>query len=222
MAIHGVAYGRATPEQVKMVTESLIRSGEFEEAQKKHPGLSDSETIRMMQWDHGVGIDCAGYVQQAFLAVHGGSRADYGFRTFENEDLMSLKGNKHFAQVKPQDVRPGDLIALDNPPGDRVGHTVLVRDRHVATSAEMSKYQDPDSFSKSGDKVHVYEVDASFGGGYTGDRGGVVRKVWMYNETSGKWAEIVKDDSGDEKIQISSMNGPYNHPMNGIYRPKGK
>jgi len=98
-AIHGVAYGRATPQQVKMVTESLIRSGQFEVEQKKYPGLTDSETIRMMQWDNGVGIDCAGYVQQAFMAVHGSGRADFGFKEFGNEDLMSLKGNKHFAQV---------------------------------------------------------------------------------------------------------------------------
>jgi hypothetical protein len=89
------------------------------------------------------------------------------------------------------------------------------------TSQEIGKFQDPDGFVKPGDKVHVYEVDASFGGGPVGDHGGLVRKVWMYNETTGNWAETVKDDSGDEKLQKSQTNGPYKHPMNGIYRPKG-
>jgi hypothetical protein len=221
-AIHGTAYGRATPQQVKMVTESLIRSGQYEVAQKKHPGLSESETIRMMQWDHGVGIDCAGYVQQAFMAVHKGGRDDFKFKDFGSEDLMSLKGNPKFVQVKPQDVRPGDLIALDKPPGEAVGHTVLVRDQHLMTPTELGKYKDPDGFAKADDKVHVYEIDGSFGGGEFGDHGGLVRKTWMYNERTSQWAEIAPDDLGNDKLQVSQTNGPYNHPMNGIYRPGAK
>jgi hypothetical protein len=176
----------------------------------------------MMQWDHGVGIDCAGYVQQAFMAVHKGNRASFGFREFGNEDLMSLKGNKHFNKVNPQDVKPGDLIALDKPQGESVGHTVLVRDHHQMTPAEMSKYKDTNGFMKAGDKIHIYEIDGSFGGGSRGEHGGLVRKTWMYNERTKQWAEPGMDENGNDVYEMSIENGPYNHPMNGIYRPTGK
>jgi hypothetical protein len=90
------------------------------------------------------------------------------------------------------------------------------------TPAELGKYKDPDGFAKPGDKVHVYEIDGSFGGGEFGDHGGLVRKTWMYNERTSQWTEIAPDDLGNDKLQQSQTNGPYNHPMNGIYRPNGK
>jgi hypothetical protein len=222
-AIKMVAGGKGTSEQVKMVTEALIKSGEFEKAKKAHPGLSDSETIRMMQWDHGVGIDCAGYVSQAFVGVHGGNNAKYGLQETNNENLMYLKNNKHFTQVKPEQIKPGDLIALDKPKNDSVGHTLLVRSHHVATPEERNHFvHTDDSFEKRTDKIHIYEVDASWGAGQTGKlEGGVQRRIFIYNETTGKWGEADKPDKdGDFEVRPSTTNGPYNHPMNGIYSPK--
>lgn len=222
-AIHGVAYGRATAGQIKMVTEALIKSGQFEVSKKMHPGLSDSETIRMMQWDNGVGIDCAGYVQQAFMGVHGGGRDSFGFKPFGEENLISLKGNPHFSQVKAEDVKPGDLIILDAPQKGDVGHTVLVRSAHVAGANERKNFHDPDGFAKSTDTVRVYEVDASFGAGEDGDlQGGLQRKTWLFNETTQKWGQAYPDGKGGFEIKASSRTGPYDHPMNGIYHPKGE
>lgn len=222
-AIHGVAYGRATAGQIKMVTEALIKCGQFEVSRKMHPGLSDSETIRMMQWDNGVGIDCAGYVQQAFMGVHGGGRETFGFKPFGEENLISLKGNPHFSQVKAEDVKPGDLIILDAPQKGDVGHTVLVRSAHVAGANERKSFHDPGGFAKSTDTVHVYEVDASFGAGEDGDlQGGLQRKTWVFNETTQKWGQAYPDGKGGFEIKASSRTGPYDHPMNGMYHPKGE
>ena len=221
-AIKYVAGGKGSAEQVQMVTDALIKSGEFEKTKAKHPGLSDSDTIRMMQWEHGVGIDCAGYVSQAFVGVHGGTPGKYGLQQVNNENLMYLKGNKNFAQVKPQEVRAGDLIALDPPKKGDVGHTVLVRDHRVATNDDRNRFvHRDDGFSKRSDKIHIYEVDASWGAGQSGNlEGGMQRRVWVYNETTGKWGETKPDKDGDLEVWTSTTNGPYDHPMNGIYRPK--
>jgi hypothetical protein len=138
---------------------------------------------------------------------------------------MYLKGNRHFTQVKPTDIRPGDLIALNPPPDDRVGHTVLVRDHHVANAAERKSYKDigSEAFAKPTDTIHVYEVDASWGAGNDGRlTGGLQRRAWLYNEDTGKWALTFPDGKGGFEIRASTANGPYDHPMNGIYRPKGE
>jgi len=65
-------------------------------------------------------------------------------------------------------------------------------------------------------------VDASWGAGQSGKlEGGVQRRIFIYNETTGKWGEADKPDKdGDFEVRPSTTNGPYNHPMNGIYSPK--
>lgn len=220
-AVHMVAYGRPTAEQVKVVTQALIDGGQFEATKKANPGLSDADTVRMMQWNHGIGIDCAGYVQQAFLDVHGGSRKDFGFKSIGEENLMSLKRNPHFTSVKPENVKTGDLITLDPPKAGDVGHTVLVRDHHVASDAERSRWSFVDGFAKKGETVHVYVGDASWGAGQTGKLdGGLQRRTWLYNESTGKWAELKPDGTGGLDVKLSNRSGPADHPMNGIYRPK--
>jgi hypothetical protein len=223
-AVHMVAYGRGSAQDIQMVTQSLIRSGEFDKAKKAHPGLSDSDTIRMMQWDNGVGVDCAGYVQQAFLGVHGGSREKYGLKPrIGDENLMSLKNNPRFQQVKPTDVKPGDLIALNPPSRNDVGHTILISNHHEMGKLERDVlYKNMGSFASPTDKVHIYSGDASWSGGTDGKlSGGVQRRIILYNETTGKWADVTPAAGGGYDVEPSSADGPYNHPMNGIYRPKG-
>ena len=138
---------------------------------------------------------------------------------------MYLKGNKHFKQVKPVDIKPGDLIALDAPKNENVGHTLLVRSHHVATKEERDHFVHNDSgFEKRSDNIHIYEVDASWGAGASGKlEGGVQRRVFIYNETTGQWGQAdPPDKNGDYEIRSSTTNGPYDHPMNGIYTPTGK
>jgi len=241
-AIHMVAYGRGTPEQIKQVTQALIDKGGVAAVKKmwERKGetefraafpntawpLSDADAVKLLQSSMGAGIDCAGYVQQEFLAVHGGSRADYGFQSIGEENLSSLKGNSHFKKVTPTDAKAGDLMILDPPAGENVGHTVMIQDRHVMTDAERANYPGIDRFAKPGDKVQVFVVEASFGDGGNGDpaRGGVQRRTFFYNETTKQWADIRRDwdRPSAPTVHISSTSGPYDHPLNGVFRPKAE
>ncbi|HEY4220647.1 MAG TPA: hypothetical protein VGO62_04875, partial [Myxococcota bacterium] len=123
-AIHMVAYGRGSPEQVRQVTQALVDKGgvaavkakwnrlgeaEFKKTFPTTPWpVSDSNAVKLLQGEMGVGIDCAGFVQQSFLAVHSKTRKEVGFDSVGNENLASLSGNKHFAKVSPKDAQPGD------------------------------------------------------------------------------------------------------------------
>jgi hypothetical protein len=187
-AVLFVAMGKPSRNQVKMVTDALIKAGEFDKVKKNLAFMSDSEAIRRMQWENGIGIDCAGYVSQAFVATHGGTNEKYGLQNVSNENLMYLKSNSHFTQVKPTEVRPGDLITLDPPKPGSVGHTALVRDHRVMDPAELKALPNSSTFAKPTDKVHAYQVSASWGAESYGDlRGGVQNRTWLFNETTGKW-----------------------------------
>jgi hypothetical protein len=239
-AIHMVAYGRATPEQIQRVTQGLIDQGALTTVKKvweekgeaefkaKYPNtawpLSDADAVKLLQWSMGVGVDCAGYAQQEFLAVHGGSRADYGLQGIGDESLTGLKGNPHFKQVGPAAADPGDFMILGPPPGESVGHAVMVQDRHALTDAERASYPGIENFARPGDKAQVVVVEGSFGAGGRGDpaTGGVQRRVFLYNETTKQWADMRRDwtRTSDPTVHISKGTGPYDHPLDGIYHPR--
>jgi hypothetical protein len=162
-------------------------------------------------------MDCAGSVQQAFLDAHGGTRKSYGFDSIGNESLYDLNGNPAFDRaLTPVHAQPGDLIILSPPEGESAGHTVLVRDRSVMPWAESQMLGGIDTFAGPTDTVHRVEVQASWGAGY-GDleQGGVQQRTFLYNETTGQWADV-KDG------QLSTdPSGPYGgHPVEGVYHPK--
>jgi hypothetical protein len=221
-AVKHAAYGKPSAEELKLVTEALIKSGKLQETKSHYTSaLTDSEAIRMMQWENGIGIDCSGFVSQAFVKAHGGTHDKYKLQNPMNENLMDLKHNSKFTPVKPVDVRPGDLITLDKPAPNDVGHTVLVREHHMADYDVLKNLPNGTSFAGANDKIHSYKVDASWGASSNGWLGGGVQtKVWLYNETTGKWAMLNQKNPGGLTVEESSMSGPYNHPMNGIYRPK--
>jgi hypothetical protein len=239
-AIHMAAYGRASPEQVQMVTQAFVDKGAVQaeknkwkdlgeaEFRKTYPNtpwpITDATAVKLFQGEAHIGVDCAGYVQQAFLSVHGGTRADYGFQSLGDEDLTNLKNNKHFKQVTPGDAKPGDLMILDKPKNDDVGHTVLIEDRHAMTDAERAKLPGLDRLAKPGDKLQVFVVQASFGGGENHDptTGGVQKRTFIYNETTKKWGDVRATGVGQSEVFASSESGPYEHPMNGIFSPKGR
>src|SRR5688572_29954124 len=109
-AAQKAAYGRASPAQVKLLTDALIKAGKLDDIRRANPGLGDADLIKKLQWEYGVGVDCSGYTQMAFLDVHGGSRSKYGFDSLGNENLYDLKGNKSFKIVTPENARAGDLL----------------------------------------------------------------------------------------------------------------
>jgi len=233
-AVHCCAYGRCTPAQLQMVTQALIDKGKLDEVRAKYDAmdatefakwhgsaprpLSDENAIKLMQYDYGLGIDCAGYVQQAFQAVHGGSRKSWSFHERIGwERLDNLRENRNFERsTTPVNARPGDLIFLSPPKGDTIPHTVLVRGRDVL-HADETRALDPDAkFAKTTDTVHRIEVHGSWGAGY-GDlnRGGLQTRSFLYNETKGKWAD------GKGGVAVHQPDGPYGgHPVESIYHPK--
>jgi hypothetical protein len=233
-AVGKSAFGRGTPEQIQLVTQALINKGKLEEVRKKYDAMpaaefnafhggvsrpiSDENAIKLLQWDYGVGVDCAGYAQQAFLDAHGGGRGKFGLRDIGNEDLYSLQGNGAFQRsLTPINARPGDLLILGPPPGDTAGHTLLIRDRRELTAADKVGLHGIGSFASASDKVHVLEVDSSWGASY-GDvtAGGAQRRKFLYNETTKQWADL------SYGVVKPSPGGPYGgHPVDGVYHPKG-
>lgn len=210
LAIGRAAYGRGSVVGIQKITQILIDAGELEETRKRHPGLNDVDAVRMLQWDFGYGMDCAGYVQRAFLAVWENDKEEtpamrrkYGFRTLGNENLYSLASNPKFKKVKYEDGQAGDLFILSPPAGDDAGHTVLVRDRTT--------------FLQGSDTIHKLEVDASWGATRSGNlSGGVQRRSFVYNPKTKKWGDVQSDGT----ITWNAV-GPYkNHPVQGMYRPK--
>lgn len=114
LAVHRCTYGRCSPDELRSVTQALIDAGTLDEVRKKYDAmpyaefqkhgliarpLDDANAIKLLQWEYGLGIDCAGYVQLAFLDVHGGTRQTYGFESI---------GNGSFRPEGKQGLRPRD------------------------------------------------------------------------------------------------------------------
>jgi hypothetical protein len=234
MAVSNCAYGRCSAAELQMVTQALIDKGKLDEVRAKYNAMSDADfrashgsasrplsdenAIKLLQFDHGIGMDCAGYVQQAFLDVHGGTRQNWGFDPRMGwEDLSDLKGNPAFDRTTtPVNAVPGDLIFLSAPARNDVGHTVLVRDRSELSAADRSALTGVATFAASGDKLHRIEVHGSWGARFGDlDKGGLQSRVFLYNEDSGQWADVKHDGS-----VVQHPKGPYNHPLEGIYHPK--
>jgi len=211
---------RGSAKDVRIVTQALIDAGALE----KYSGADPARAIRRLMWDLGIGLDCRGYVAQAFLY----SRGKAG--TAANGAPYGLSNPGHFvfptAAMKKVDVaqaRAGDIIRLA--PVDGRDHNVIVRSIRTLRlggdgDVRIAGRSVPLAFLKGGwptgsvPSVRVLEVDSAWGGGLTGDRGGVQRRIWLHNERSGQWAHW--DQSGE----IAFGRGPYGHELMGIYRPK--
>lgn len=212
-----VLAGRGSPQEVGRVTQALIDLGKLPPSD---PKKTDAMRIQEMMWDHGVGIDCAGYVQQALAAVHGKSKQQLGLRDSIQEDLGMLDKNPAFKKVDVFDARPGDVITLrDNDP-KQPGHTVLVARHDRATGAEMAwrfdaRRGDSAEFLRS-KSLDVFEVDSSWGAGHDGTNGGLKRVLWVHNRETGNWASF--ENRGLDMILDTT---PYiGHTLAGTYRPQ--
>jgi hypothetical protein len=211
LAIHRAAYGRGSAAGIQRITQALLDAGKLDDVKKKYSSATDADAVRMLQWEFGYGMDCAGYVQRAFFFAWEGTKEDsdalrrkYDFRSLGNENLYNLARNSKFKLVKYEQAEPGDLLILNAPKGDDAGHTVLVRSR-TPTSTPLAN-------------THILEVDASWGAGVSGDasKGGVHRRSFAFNSDTGKWGDVQADGS-----VVWNEIGPYNnHPVQGLYRPK--
>ena len=204
-------FGRSTLPELRQMTQALIDAG------KLRPGdPSDlASRIRAMQWEHGIGIDCAGYVQNAFLASRGASRQKYGFNERWNENLSGLKTNPHFRSIDPPHARTGDLFTLRAAsPGD-VGHAVIVYARALMDAKTEAALHD-DAFTAGG-PVHVLQVDSSWGADDGKPFGGVRRDTWFFNEATERWGFF---NVRTTPPTFETGDSPCHEPVDGVYRPK--
>lgn len=211
-------YGRATPKELVKITQALIDAGGLP------AGPGDVATrIRKMQWDHGIGVDCAGYSYAALKACSANPPKLYapGMESFR--DLDGARAGA-FAKQPIIDARPGDLITLDAIKPEVWGHNVVVYS-HVTVGADqradLLAAANPDvrAFLASSGPHHVIEVDSSWGAGAEGaDHGGFRRDTWLYDESSKMWGSFTP---GTRPAQfVTSPHGPANDQYHGTYRPR--
>lgn len=218
-AVNHVIAGRGTPEEVRLVTQTLIDRGKLGAVTPGH----EAEAIQAMQWKYGVGIDCAGYVQRAFFAARGqtgspAERAALGLSARAvDEGFAGLPSNPKFKSVPIPGARAGDVLLLGAPEPGAVGHVVLVHSNTQLSPMEIAKMGiAPGTLTGP---VRRLEVDSSWGAGAEGTHGGVQRRTWLYDEGSGRWAAW---DPSKKALELSKAEGPYHHPLTGIYRPKSE
>lgn len=231
-AASAAGMGRATPEQLKLVTQALIDAGKLPPASGDH--TSDSARVRKLQWDFGLGTDCAGYVAQA--ASNGAGRdLGLGGVNRNGDSLQQSLSSEQFTRIpqqpgKPIRARAGDIIRLTDPDPGEAGHWVSVYDHTTMNAEKVAKLHDAKNQFWQGSaqnaEVHVYTLDSSWGAG--GDWkarnnqhevGGVDRRKWVYNAQNDRWGTY-DDRSKNPTIEYSEV-GPYNHlPDVKVYRPK--
>jgi hypothetical protein len=224
-ALHTIKVGRGGFRLVQALTQALIDANKLPPAEAD---VSPELRVRRMMADYGIGYDCAGYVQQAFLAARGITRAEAGFVTVLNENLSSLWRSR-FSRVAPENSRPGDIIALGPPPKEAFGHRVIVVERHDASLEELKRYCTYGDAAKLADgRISVITVESSFGSGADPGRGGVKRQTWLYDAKSQLWGNVIpaqvattgtqgQPAESSERVNVASM--PYDgfHPLLGIY-----
>ncbi len=205
-------YGRPTPEQLVKVTQVLIEAG------KLAPGSDDSLElrIRQMQWEWGVGVDCAGYTEGAAAAAR-----DVKLQPSMGDAFASLALDRSKVKVPVGAIRAGDVIHLNAPKHERVGHNVVVYERKLAddTTRALLGARSPDAaaFLRGGGPFQVLTVDSSWGAGEGADFGGFRRDTWIYDTGTERWGYF---DHGRGGFGTSTI-GPHDEPYGGAFRPKG-
>jgi hypothetical protein len=229
-----ITIGRGTPDDVKQVTQSLIDAGKL--PPEGNPKRSGEDRIRQMQWQYGIGVDCAGYTSQASPASQGKSPTQAGTNNVVNPPFGLLAPSAPaYKQVSPAlgadgsiNAKPGDIISLKDHDPTEPGHFVTVYDNKRLSDTETAKLKasasDPSGFltgNGAGGKIDkglvMMEVDAAWGASGDYRAGGVQRHTWLFNADSGKWAEF--DPKAKPSIQPTPA-GPYDHTVSAVYRPQ--
>jgi hypothetical protein len=208
-AIHMAAYGRAKPSDITFITQGLIDAGEFKKLKDANTSATNEELVRMVQREFKMGIDCAGYVQLAFIHAYRGSdddspsiRRSLGLHEKRGWEKLASLPRRHFTKVNVTDGRTGDLFVL-RPRADardRAWHTVIIVAHTVAGT------------------VHTFVCDASWGTDLYGvNAGGVARRELKHDTANREWWDV-HPLTGAEANRNSI--GPYNgHRIHGMFRP---
>ncbi len=216
---------RGSLKDIQRVTQALIDSplGKAElEGASKSPELA----IRKLMKEHGIGLDCKGYALHGFLEA----RAENGVRPpnakygYPATDVQPHQSDK-LKEVGIHAARTGDLIRL-SPDGGR-DHNVIVRSKQdlvippgasliaLGKSPSAAFLKNPQGGPTN---ITMLTVDASWGDARSEDGavGGVERRVWLRNESSGKWACL------DRFGNFKTSDGPDGHKSAVVYRPKAE
>jgi monoamine oxidase len=211
--IRCAAYGRARPQEIKLVTQHLIDAGEWDAVRSDNPTLADAELVRALQLKFNIGIDCAGYVQLefifAFTKKHDDAKCNLsasklrhglGLKDKRSEENLAYLPTTHFTEVGFLNAKTGDLFILSPRQGERDWHTVIVVD-HTETN-----------------DVHTFTVDASWGHLYGDEAAGVQRRELLFDRKTGMWWDVI----GGRNMNANPI-GPYSkHTIKGMYRAKVK
>jgi hypothetical protein len=208
-----VLHGRGTPAQVQQLTQRLIDAGRLPPAT---PEVTLEIRVRQMMIAHGIGFDCAGYVRQAFIAAH--PDAGVAWRAPLNEDLTGLAA-RGMTRLSIDDAQPGDLLVLKPPPHE-FGHTVVVYDVRPLTAEEREHLDrlvsgTPALAPFAASCMRVFIFDSSWGSGGNATVGGAQRQKWVQDQTTGKWLSL------DGRGYYALFDQPYDHSVEGVYRPAG-
>ncbi len=210
--------GRPTLRDIRTLTQGLIDAGKLD------PSIADPVLrVQTMAWNFGVGIDCAAYVQKAVYASQGGDAARYGLKALANEDLMSLSSNAKWENVGVAAARPGDVLTLAA--NEDYGHATIVYEHRLASPAQRDALRAETALAASRDpkvsavladpKLHVLELDSSWGaGGVAQKGGGVQRRTWLFGESTG-W--LCQQRNGTFAAFGAT---PFGHAVRGPFRAK--
>ena len=210
--------GRGSPEALVKLTQALIDGGQLP------PGSAQpiADQIHDLQWRFGIGLDCAGYVYRAVVAVSG-SPEKLGLKAPESENFTGLPQNPRFTRLaEPTSARPGDVIVLGgNGTLADPGHNLVVRSHATladSSTSMLSRWPAAAAFAKDRVDIHVFEVDSSFGADSTGRVDGRVRRdVLLYDSTSKQWCACM--DTTPPEVSIGGT--PYlEKTLTGFFRAK--
>jgi hypothetical protein len=224
MHVLGATSTRGTPEDVRVTTQALIDAGAAKKVIAANPGMPPERAVRVIMSAFGIGFDCRGYVLRAFLQSRGtGSLPakagayfdkDAGNVVFQHESrLRRVSGD-------PAMARTGDIIHL-KPDAEGRDHNVIVRSNELRDvpstgSVTVAGKRVPDGLLRAGSKVRVLTVDSSWGGSGNPFLGGAERRVWLHDESTGRWGFWVADGS----FHVSEK--PYDHDVDGVFRPRSE
>jgi hypothetical protein len=213
-------HGRGTPAEIQRIAQSLLDAGRL----PQRAGVPLVQRVREMLDNVHIGIDCAGYTQQAYLAMARTTRAAAGFDSSLHESLASLP-SQGFTRVRSvAALRPGDIVSLGPPPGEQFGHRAIVYDQHRASESDLQDFKGAYDAVAPGfaqGEIYVVEVDSSWGGSGNSDLGGVERRMWWYNATTDQWAWQVERSDCPGVLTVQTGPDAYSHPLIGFFRGPG-
>lgn len=204
--------GRGTPKELTRITQLLIDNGKLPDGKGSVEGR-----IKQMQWEYGIGVDCAGFSFQAMQEIHGpGSVGSHARGDLFTNVANSLREHPY------AEARPGDIIHLANTKIGDPGHNVVVfarKDVDAAFAATLgAKHPSAQAFLAEPGPLVALEVDSSWGAGESGDvRGGARRDTWLFNTRTKEWGTF---DATTGQLERSRI-GPQDERPSGARRPWG-